>query len=165
MCLPPTWQPVYAEGLKTVLALPLRDIPVLWDRPSQTLLRALQPLQEPQEPQQRQAHDVWLQMHRLRMPGPQREFMRRALWQKLKVGARTKNVFHRPNCVSSGTLETMRHALSTYQFFPLAADIVLKAFGPVWGDTGLLWDMQILLVKEPLFSLITTQRLALWAAA
>ena len=65
----------------------------------------------------------------------------------------------------SPLLETVSHAISSCKFYLLAANIVLKAFGPLWGATGVLREMQTLLVKEPLFSLKTTQGLALLAAA
>ena len=50
----------------------------------------------------------------------------------------------------------------------MAADVVSKAFGPIWSPTAVLCPMNRLnrlLVDEPLLSLQTTQGLALWAAA
>ena len=67
--------------------------------------------------------------------------------------ARSKNPFHRPNCVFCGTLETVRHTICASKFYSLAADIVLKALRLVCGDIGLLWDMHTLLVMEALLLL------------
>ena len=48
---------------------------------------------------------------------------------------------------------------------PVAADVVTKAFGPVWIPTRVSCPMKKLLVDEALLSLQTIQGLALWAAA
>ena len=61
--------------------------------------------------------------------------------------------------------ETINHVLSRCKFWPMACDIITKAFGPVWGPTRAMCPMKRLLIDEPLLSLQTTHGLALWAAA
>ena len=39
--------------------------------------------------------EVWTQFHRQDMPGAQCDLTRKALWEKLTVGARVNNAFHR----------------------------------------------------------------------
>ena len=120
-------------------------------------------LQPPDPPQVRQSGEVWAQFGRLFMPGAQRDFMCKALWKKLAVGACKKEVYHQPKCILCSVLETIRHALSKCNF--MATDVVTKAFRPVWGPTGVLCPLDKLLVDEPLLSLQRTQGLAMWAAA
>ena len=129
---------------------------------SQKMLAVLCPLEPPQK---RQEPEVWEQLAQLKLPGAQRDFMRRALWKKLAVGARTQHAYHQPNCILCSVPETIKHVLAACKFWPVAVDIVRKAFGPVWGRDGAMCSMDTLLVAQPLLSLSTTQGLALWAAA
>ena len=91
--------------------------------------------------------------------------MRKALWKKLTVGARTQKAYHQPNCDLCAKTETIKHVLSGCKFWSVACDIITKAFGPVWDRTWAMCPMNKLLVDHPLLSLQTTQGLALWAAA
>ena len=147
--LPPTWLPVYAAGVKKILDLPVQDLPAEWARPGHKMLGALCPLERPQK---RQEPAVWQQFARLHMPGGQRDFMRKALWKKLAVGAQTQTAYHQPKCVFCSQLETVHHILSAFKFWPVATDIVVKAFGPVWGPAGVMCPMNTLLISEPLLN-------------
>ena len=160
--LPPTWTPVYRTKIPQVLALPVQDLPKEWTQPNQKMLAVLCLLEPPQK---RQEPEVWEQLALLKLPGAQRDFMRRALWKKLAVGARTQHAYHQPNCILCSVPKTIKHVLTACKFWPVAVDIVRKAFGPVWGRDGAMCPMDTLLVAQPLLSLSTTQGLALWAAA
>ena len=102
---------------------------------------------------------------KLKMPGPQRDFVRKALWKKLTVGARSQKAYHQPNCNLCSMPAIIKHVLSGCKFWLVACDVVTKTFGPVCGPTGVMCPMKRLLVDQPLLSLQSTQGLALWAAA
>ena len=154
---PPTPPPV-----PYVMSLPIQDLPRAWVKPGTKMLIAMQPLDAPQK---RQEPRVWEQLEKLKMAGQQKDFVRKAPWKKLTVGARTHKAYHQPNYVMCSVSETVNHVLSRYKFWPVACDIVTKAFGPVWGPTAATCPMKSLLIDEPVLSLQTTQGLALWAAA
>ena len=126
------------------------------------MLTTMQPLDAPQK---RQEPQVWEQLEKRKMPGQQKDFVRKAPWKKLTVGATIKKAYHQPTCVMCSVSKTFNHVLSRCKFWPMACDIVTKAFGPMWGPTGVVCPMKRLLIDEPLLSLQTTQGLALWAAA
>ena len=75
--------------------------------------------------------------------------MRPALLAKLPVGARTKHVYHRPNCPLCSTLETTRHVLSCCAFLRFAFDVVTKAFVLAWSPQGAKLDLQQMFVDSP----------------
>ena len=144
------------------MSLPIQDLPRAWVKPGTKMLTAMQPLDAPQK---RQEPRVWEQLEKLKMPGRQKDFVRKALWKKLMVGARTQKAYHQPNCVMCSVCETVNHVLSRCKFWLVACDIVTKALGPVWGPTGAMCPMKRLLIDEPVLSLQTTQGQALRAAA
>ena len=113
----------------------------------------MQPLEEPQK---RQEPEVWEQLAKLKMPGVQRDFVRKALWKKLTVGARMQKAYHQPSCDLCAKTETIKHVLSGCKFWSVACDIITKAFGPVWDRTGAMCPMNKLLIDNPLLSLQTT---------
>ena len=162
LTLPPTWQTIYQSAIPFVSSLPIQDLPIAWNKHGSKMLTAMQPLEEPQK---RQEPEVWEQLAKLKMPGVQRDFVRKALWKKLTVGARTQKAYHQPNCDLCAKTETIKHVPSGCKFWSVACDIITKAFGPVWDCTGAMCPMNKLLVDNPLLSLQTTQGLAIWAAA
>ena len=88
--------------------------------------------------------------------------MRKALWKKLVVGARTQWVFRWPSCAICGCLETVSHVLRACKYLPFAADTILKVFGPVRDDTGGGGlALQLLLLTHPQLFLSSTRGLTL----
>ena len=160
--LPPTWLTVYQTAIPLVMSLPVQDLPDAWVKQGTKMLSAMQPLEIPQK---RQDLEVWEQLAKLKMPRPQRDFVRKALWKKLTVGDRTQKAYHQLNCNMCSVPETIKHVLSGCKFWSVACDIVTKTFGPVWGPTGVMCPMKRLLVDQPLLSLQATQGPALWAVA
>ena len=160
--LPPTWLTVYQAAIPFVMSLPIQDLPNAWVKQGTKMLTAMQPLEVPQKQHE---PEVWEQLAKLKMPGPQKDFVRKALWKKLTVGARTQKAYHQPNCNLCSVPETIKHVFSGCKFWSVACGIVTKTFGPVWGPIGVMCPMKMLLVHQPLLSLQTTQGLALWAAA
>ena len=73
--------------------------------------------------------EVWSQFFKLFVFRVRRDFMHKALWGRLTLGAKTQKVFHRPKCVLCSVTETLRHALSACRFFPMATNIIFKTFG------------------------------------
>ena len=99
------------------------------------------------------------------MPRQQKDFVQNTPWKNLTVGAKAQKPCHQPNYIMCSVCETVNHVLSRCKFWPVAYDIVTKAFGPLWGPSRAMCPMKRLLIDEPLLSLQTTQGLALWDKA
>ena len=127
--LPPTWRTIYPSAIPFVSSLPIQDLPIAWNKHGPKMSTAMQPLEEPQK---RPEPEVWEQLAKLKMPGVQRDFMRKAPWKKLIVGARTQKAYYQPNCDLCAKTETIKHVLSGCKFWSVACDIITKTFGPVW---------------------------------
>ena len=59
---------------------------------------------------------MWAHFGWLYMLGSQCNFMRKALWKKVVLGARICRAYHQPNCVLCSVLENVNQTLSRCRF-------------------------------------------------
>ena len=93
---------MYQAAVPYVNSLPIQDLPRAWVKPGTKMLTAMQPLDAMDE--------------KLKMLGQQKDFLRKALWKTLTVGARPQKAYHQPNCVMCSVFETVNHVLSRCNF-------------------------------------------------
>ena len=163
LVLAPSWEGIYERQMEWLHEQHVQELAPVWtNMAAGAFLQFAKPLGAPPE---RQSPEVWAMLASVHLPGRAKDFMRHALWAKLSVGARTQHVYHRPKCVLCNVLETTKHAVAYCKFMGFAADVVLKAFGPVWDATGQQVGMQDMLLTQPTLALRSTQGLVMWSAS
>ena len=113
--------------------------------------------------EERQPGNVWSALHKLHLPGPDKDFIRQALWKKLAVGSRLHVIF--PAIVSlcplDGLVEDHHHVLKACQFLQVPLSILRQCLSPVYHE-GSLVEFSRLCYEYPLLSLSCSQGLLVW---
>lgn len=111
----------------------------------------------------RQPPEVWKAFQRIRLPGPDRDFIRQALWKKLAVGGRMHNIFPSipPWCPFDFSVEDHHHRLKTCAFLQQPFEIMRKCLPLVIRD-GVCLEFGRLCWDHPELSLKIPQGLLAW---
>ena len=115
--------------------------------------------------EERQSEAVWRALKKVRLPGPDKDFIRQALWKKLAVGSRMHSIFPKisPLCPFDNEAEDHYHRFKTCLFLQKVVQILRTSLPPLHVG-GVSFELGRICVDEPLLSLKTPHGLVMWRA-
>ena len=143
-CVTPTWKPIYnvtkpaAQDGDSFFLSP--DFWMLWNKAA---VRSR--LSYPVKLKSRQSRDIWGKFCSSEVPLHLKDFIRKTLWKKLRVGRRlSKWIRNAPHCPRDRMEETLEHTLPTCRFVPFAFDTIAKCFLPIAVNESIVssvWEL------------------------
>ena len=106
---------------------------------------------------------TWGLFCKLRIPGWDNDFVRRALWRKLAVASRLVAMTRCSKCAFDGKDETHAHVFGECRFGQFVHEAVRHTFGPLKDPEGTSIDLSCNFLQKQEVALTTTQGILSWS--
>ena len=106
---------------------------------------------------------TWGLFRKLRIPGWDYYFVRRALWRKLAVTSRLVAITHCPKCAFDGKDETHAHVFVECRFGQFVHEAVRHIFGPPQDPQGTSVDLSCNFLQKQDVALTTAEGIITWS--